>query len=268
MIRIFSGKHISIHQLNDFFGHVAIMLMEHFDRPEYDKSLFILGSYVSIPLPEIRKQFPDHKIIVYQLEQLMALTTWQSVPYIIENIKLADEIWDYDKLNIAYLQEFNVDVNRFLPLLFSKNLERLSNKENPDIDVLFYGLINERRFKIFQKLQSQLYGKIKLAWVYGDSNMDKHIENSKLVLNLHAAEPWNRQEQVRMFYPLINGKTNISEPSQINNMPNEIIESSIDDMADYFVELCSTNQWKEFGLLAKSRFLERTNNFLTQEFKF
>jgi hypothetical protein len=196
----------------------------------------------------------------------MGLSTWQSVPRIINNIKNADEIWDYDYLNVAYLKEFNIYVHRLMPLLYSKNLERIERKPNPDIDVLFYGLINERRFRVFQNLQAHLYGKIKLAWIYGDADMDKHIANTKVVLNLHASEPWNRQEQVRMFYPLINEVTNISEISQHNNMPGEIIESSLDTLAETLERVCHSDEWKTFALDAKEKFKIRSKRYLESEF--
>jgi hypothetical protein len=265
-MKLITGNHIKIHEYNDFFGHVTIMLLDHFDKPEYDKYLFILGTYTQVPAKYFKDQFPDHKIIVYQLEQLMGLYTWQSVPVIIENIKSADEIWDYDKLNVHYLMEHSIKVDRLVPLLYSSKLERIERKENPEIDVLFYGLINERRFKIFQLLQSQLYGRIKLAWIYGDSEIDKHLANTKVVLNLHATEPWNRQEQVRLFYPIINGITCVSEPSQVNNMPDEIIETSIENLSNTLYNVCYSDEWKSFGTLAKSKFQNRSREYLISKF--
>lgn len=261
-MKLVIGNYIKIHEYNDFFGYVTIMLLDYFDKPEYDKCLFILGTYVTVPAKSFKDQFPDHKIIVYQLEQLMGICTWQSVPTIIENIKSADEIWDYDKLNVEYLKQHSVKVDRLMPLLYSSKLERIERRENPEIDVLFYGMINERRFKIFQLLQSQLYGKIKLAWIYGDSEMDKHLANTKVVLNLHAAEPWNRQEQGRLFYPIINGITCVSEPSQFNNMHDEIIESSIDRLSATLHDVCYSDEWKLFGLLAKERFKNRSIEYI------
>ena len=267
MIKIIHGNHILIHQLNDFFSHVSAMILEHFDNAAYDSCLFVLGSYVYVPIEQIRQQFPNKKIIVYQLEQAMSLKTWQSLSFILDNIRYADEIWDYDYLNVKYLEEQGIIVDKLVPMLYTKSLDRLNLKENPEIDVLFYGMINERRFKIFELLQRQLYGQIRLVWIYGDSDVDKYIENSKLVLNIHATEPWNRQEQVRMFFPLINGKTNISEPSQRNNMIGEIIESPIEELSDNFIRLCSSNEWRDFGIIAKEKFKERSKLFLEQEFK-
>lgn len=262
-IKTIIGNYITIHQLNDFFGHVSAMLLEYFDIPKYNNVVFSVGTYIHIPFIKLKEQFPNKRIIIYQLEQLMGLSTWQSVSKIIENIKDASEIWDYDYLNTVYLETYHkIKVHRILPLLYTKSLERITSKDNPEFDVLFYGYLNERRFKIFQQLQAQLYGKIKFAWIYGSFDLDSHIANSKTILNLHATEPWNRQEQVRMFYPIINGKTNISEISQINNMPDEIIECHTDQLAQTILQVCNSDIWKTFGLQAKEKFYQRTQQYI------
>jgi hypothetical protein len=263
--KIIKGKYIIIHELNKFFGHVSQMMLEHFDRLQYADTVFSIGTYIECSVPELRKQFPNKRIIIYQLEQLMSLDTWQSVEKIVENIKGADEIWDYDFLNTVWLNNnCKIKVDKLQPMLYTHRLDHIINSSNPKIDVLFYGFINERRFKIFQKLQSQLYGKITLVWIYGTFDLDEHISNSKVILNLHSTEPWNRQEQVRMFYPLINGKTNVSETSQHNNMPDEIIECEVDNLASVLLETCSTDKWKIFGQQAKQNFKNRTGQYLSR----
>lgn len=257
-IKTINGNFIVVHQLNDFFGHVTAMLLEHFDLPKYSNVVFSVGTYVYFSYQQLQAMFPNKRIIVYQLEQLMDLPTWQPIPQIVNNIKDA-EIWDYDSLNIHYLKiRHNIKVSKLIPLLYTKQLENIANKDNPEFDVLFYGFMNERRFRIFENLQSQLYGQIKLIWIYGTFDLNSHIANSKVILNLHATEPWNRQEQVRMFYPVINGKTVISETSQINNMPGEIIECNVERLANTLLEVCNSDTWKTFGLQAKQKFKDRT----------
>ena len=265
-MELISGKHIKIHMQNNFFLHVVTMVLEHFDKPEYNKYLFILGSCSDHPAKNFKYELPDHKVVVYQFEQLMGLFTWKDVNDIIDNISSADEIWDYDYLNAAYLKERSVNVSRIIPLLYSSNLKRIKQKEHPEIDVLFYGYMNERRFNIFKNLQIKLYGRASIVWVYGDSELDKYISNCKTVLNLHAAEPWNRQEQVRLFYPVINGITCISESSQINNMPGEIIETSADALHETIIDVCYSDKWKTFGANASEKFKQRTKEYLNKNF--
>ena len=103
-----------------------------------------------------------------------------------------------------------------------------------------------------------------MQWIYGSTNIDKYIADSKTILNLHAFEPYNRQEQTRMFYPVINEKTVISEKSQVNNMQSCIIESNIEDLAKVILSVCKTNIWVDFGIQAEKIFKKITQEKLNE----
>ena len=195
----------------------------------------------------------------------MGTSAWHSIGDMIKNIKGADEIWDYDRLNATFLEWNNIKVNRIVPSLYSKNLERVIPNDNPELDVLFYGTLSDRRVRIIKEITYALYGRIKFAWIFGEPNMEHYISNSKVVLNLHPMEPWNRQEQVRMFFPLINGKTNISETSQQNNMPGEIIECPTEELTSTILRVCGSDEWRTFGLQAREKFKQRTRDYLLKE---
>lgn len=263
--KVITGQFIKIHELNKFFSHVTSMMLEHFDNPKYKNTTFLLGTYILEPVNEIKKLFPGQKIIVYQLEQLMAGTNWHDVRKTMLNIDGADEIWDFDYLNRAFLAENGIIVNRLVPILHTSALQKINIKDEPFFDVLFYGYMNERRFKIFHNLQQNLYNDIKINWIYGSCDLDKYIQDSKIILNLHAFEPYNRQEQVRMFYPIINYKTVVSEISQHNNLSGSIIESSIDDLANTIKCVCRSDVWREFGKQAEINFRQKTELFKAQE---
>jgi len=263
--KVISGQFIKIHELNQFFSHVTSMMLEHFDNPKYENTTFLLGTYILESVKEIKKKIPGQKIIVYQLEQLMAGSNWHEVKKTISNIDGADEIWDFDFLNSAFLAENGIKVNRLVPILHTNTLQKIEMKNEPYFDVLFYGYMNERRFKIFHSLQKILYNDIKLQWIYGSFELDKYIQDSKTILNIHAFEPYNRQEQVRMFYPIINSKTVISEISQLNNLSGSIIESSIDDLANTIKCVCRSDVWREFGKQAEINFRQKTNLFMAEE---
>ena len=263
--KIIDGKFIKIYQLNDFFYHVSLMLLEKFDNEKYEKTLFLLGVYCFDSIKDIKVNYNGFKIVVYQLEQLMAGGNWHNVNSIMENIKDADEIWDYDPLNIAYLNENKIKTNRFLPLLHTNSLKKIEENKNPYFDVLFYGLINDRRYRILKKIQSDLYNQIKINWVFGCVDMDKSIFETKIILNIHAFEPYHRQEQVRMFYPLINGKTIVSEASQVNNMEGCIIECPVDDISRTLLTVANTTIWKDFGPMASKEFETKSKRILDEQ---
>jgi hypothetical protein len=254
--KIINGNYIKVYRLNDFFDHVVCMLLEHFDNKKYEKTLFAVGTYCFEPIQNIKNVFPDYKVIIYQLEQMMDGDNWHYSRKSIGNMEGADEIWDYDFINSEYLKHNNVKVNKILNLVYTDSLKKIQHNENPFFDVLFYGFMNERRYRILHKIQSDLYGKIKINWIYGCQEIDKYLENTKVVLNLHAFEPYNRQEQVRMFYPVINGKAVVSEISQMNNMDGCIIETSIDNISHVLMGVCKTNLWKDFGMQASKNFKE------------
>ena len=99
-------------------------------------------------------------------------------------------------------------------------------------------------------------------WIFGTVDLDKYIEDSKIILNLRAFEPYNRQEQVRMFYPLINAKTIVSEKSQHNNMPECILEDNYENFPLLLKETLYSGRWRDFGEQAKQIFIKHTNDYL------
>ena len=258
-----SGKFIHIHSVNIFYDHVEQMLLEHFDNEQYKDCVFLLGTYCREPVSKTKLLYPNKRIITYQLEQLMGGNNWHNVENTINNLKSAEEIWDYDPINVSYLKYFNIEVKKIVPMLYAQSLKRIPKNDNPFFDVLFYGFMNQRRFNIFNKIQSELYGQIKLNWIYGSTDIDKHIADSKIILNLHAFDPYNRQEQVRMFYPVINGKTVISEESQHNNMNGCIIETNLNNISRTLLLAATTSIWKDFGTQAERNFYLLTKERLS-----
>jgi hypothetical protein len=258
MSKLISGKYIKIHQLNIYFNEVSTMLLSHFDTIDYNHSVFILGDYVHHPISYFRNLYPQSKLIIYQLEQMVGSETWHPVRKIIDNIRGADEIWDYDALNIEYLSWHDIKVNKLVPMMYTESLEQINNLEHPSIDILFYGYINERRYRILRKLQQNLYNQKSIMWLYGISGktLDTYIADSKIILNLHAFEPWHRQEQVRIFYPLINEKFVISETSQKNHFGDCIVESDEDDLANTIKYWLNDDRWAEKARHAKREFKE------------
>ncbi len=246
-----TGKFILVNQYNKFFDHVSKMLLEYYDNEQYTNTVFILGTYCFHPYEYFQQLYPDKRIIIYQLEQLYSGGfSWHSVDTVIENIRPATEIWDYDVLNIKFLEWKNIKVDKFVPFRYTNSIYVADNwKSECDIDILFYGFINERRFKIFNDLQSRLYNKYSIVWLYGIDyeKLDEYMARSKIILNLHISEPYNRQEQVRMFYPIINKKCVISEKSQINYLNNCILETEAGSLVDTISYILENNLWRSFG---------------------
>ena len=255
-----TGKYLTIEQLNIFFSDIATMLLEYFDTEYMKDTVIVLGSYIKFSAPELKKMYPGKKLIIYQLEQLIKIPgdTWHNTDRTIKNLIGADEIWDYDQLNIKFLEIYhNICVDRYIPMRYTKSLDKgmeYSGKE--DIDLLFYGQLFGRRLRIVQKLEQSIYDKVKFVTLFGiqGEQLDEYIGRSKVVLNLHAFEPYHRQEQSRIFYLLINGKCVLSEESQLNNYGNMITECTENNMVEKLEYLLTAGNYMELGRKAREKF--------------
>jgi hypothetical protein len=246
------GKYIIINSLNQWYEHVVKMLLEHYDTEEFSDTVFILGSQGGGPLSSYKEKYKDKKFIVYQLEQLFkhdAERAWQDVNSIVAWLKEAQSlgatIWDMCTCNQVFLEWRGLEIDKVVPFRFTKSIEELHSKDDPEIDVLFYGNLNPRRAKILSFLSWSFYFKgYKVMWV---SNVDfetqkKYIENSKIILNLHHTEEYNRQEQPRIAYAVNNKKCVVSEPSQRNYFGEGIIESK--DLVGAITYLLEDDRYK------------------------
>lgn len=231
---------------NQFFSNIINFLSYKFDNEEYrDNIIIVSGNYLCIDY--LRLKYPSKKLIAYNWEQLVGCNQWLNADALCRGIKSADEIWDYDYLNKSYLNKYhNIEVNKVYPFAYYPNIEKLRSYENPVIDVLFYGLLNQRRSKILTGLQQRFYDKVSIVSVGGMSVEDtyKFIENSKIVLNLHAFEPWSRQEQERIGFLLGNQKCVLSEISQENYFSDAIVESTIEQLGTSIQALLSNDNWR------------------------
>src|SRR5574343_1053774 len=235
---------------NQFFEHIKNFVLHKFDTEEYINSLIIVGGNDFSCIDYCRVVFSDKKIIAYNWEQLVDCNQWLNVSYLISAIKKADEIWDYDYLNELYLNKFyNIKVSKVFPFEYYQEMEILVNNPNPEIDLLIYGTLNERRARILASIQPYLYDKVSIAIIAGMSREAtyKYIENSKVVLNLHGFEPWSRQEQERIGFLLGNKKCVISEISQENYFNGAILESRIDELLYTIKYALEKDRWLYIG---------------------
>jgi len=126
------------------------------------------------------------------------------------------DIWDYSKKNIEKFNSIGIDKVKHFEIGFQKELVRINPSKIKDVDVLFYGSINERRQKIIDKLSANgLRVKI-LFGIYGKER-DEWIERSKIVLNHHFYDSYIF-EVVRVFYLLINSIAVVGEVNETTSI--------------------------------------------------
>lgn len=233
------------------FEGVKQMIMSNYGNLiEYKDTLVVLGYNITFNINDIRKEYPNRKVVIYQLEQLFDnKSIWynskSSDPKLIKvtrNIRRAleecDEIWDYDLDNIDFIKSEGVTTKiKHIPLEYTSKLIKENKIENPKYDLLFFGTINDKRAKyllnlvekynmciISAKINITDYGleKHAITAIFDDEIYD-YIFNSKIIINLHFYDSC-LQEQVRLFELLINNRTVVSEKSIRNYFGDLIYE--------------------------------------------
>ena len=133
------------------------------------------------------------------------------------------ETWDYSPRNVeAFAQRGLPDVKLF-KIGHSSRLTRIEKSPEPDIDVLFYGSMTDRREVVFEQIRQRGLNLTTLFAVYG-AERDEYIARAKVVLNLHnhAAEIF---EVVRVHYLLSNAVAVVSEVNSSTSVPDFYAEA-------------------------------------------
>ena len=146
--------------------------------------------------------------ILYNLEQIVEGSMWVTPSYL--EMLRSHRVWDYSSRNVAALEEAGVLEATHVPIGYAKLLARVPRAEE-DIDVLFYGVYNERRVAPLRRLAQRGW---KVTWVngvYGEER-DRLIARARIVINLHFYSE-SRLEVARCFYLLANGRFVLSEES-------------------------------------------------------
>jgi acetyltransferase-like isoleucine patch superfamily enzyme/SAM-dependent methyltransferase len=209
-------------------GHQSVIVHEVLSEHRH----IVLGTNL---LPAVSIELPEDTIL-YNLEQISPDCPWitESVLALFRRFTL----WDYSLLNCEQLQKMGCRHVQHVPLGYMPQLTRIEPlaEEAQDIDVLFYGSLNEKRAAVLEALRDQGLNVVELFGEYG-AERDRVIARAKVVLNIHAYEA-QIFEIVRVSYLLANHKFVLSESS-----PNDPEAKSLNGgvaFADYnqIVETC------------------------------
>lgn len=158
-------------------------------------------------------------------------------------------VFDYSKRNAKYLLREQGIKTEFFRIGYDP-LQTVLDPDFPkDIDVLFYGAINQRRKKLLQILSKRGFRVVTMGGIFGRER-DHFIARSKLVLNIQYYED-SSLEIVRLSYLLSNRKAVVSERSLKTYIYPELEEA------------CKFSRYEELpetveALLADERELRRT----------
>lgn len=231
------------------FQDIALLLANSFhdlglnctlkiNQPDENRINIILGtlSRNSISISAGTKYIP------YQLEQLAEQQSAYQQPGMAEFLQNAAEVWDYAPDNIAFLRSKNIRA-KHLPIGYHSALENCPPPQQKDIDILFYGQLNERRIKILKTLIDRGL-KIKIL-DYADFAFGKrraeYIARAKIILNIHYYD-MKIFESARITYLFNNKALAVSEQSVDNPYPQvdlisapyeNLVEECIKHLADW-----------------------------------
>jgi hypothetical protein len=189
--------------------HFSLIELGHdsslqFKKMEKDATNIVLGCHLLET--ELIPKMPQSTIFINTEQIYLDDTLWNK--NIFEWAKHF-EFWDYSEKNIAKFKELGIPNVKLLRLGFQRELSRIKKAPHQDIDVLFYGSINERRQEILSQLQIR---GLKVKSVFGSYGKDRDqlIARSKVVLNHHFYKS-EIFEIVRVFYLLSNSIAVVGE---------------------------------------------------------
>lgn len=180
---------------------------------------------------------PPKTPIFYNLEQLGDDLPWMTMPEFVDLFRRYPT-WDYSQANVESLAAIGLPRPTYVPIGYVPELTRIASTRE-DIDVLFYGALNRRRYAVLRELHDRGLRVKWLSAVYGASR-DGWIARSKIVLNIHY---WDAKifEITRVSYLLANTRAVVSErgadPTLERDLQSGIAFADYDELVDRCVEL-------------------------------
>ena len=194
----FSELAESLHHALLALGHDSVLSTRTDNRR---RRHIVFGANLLVKRPQ---PLPEDSIL-YNLEQLGPDSPWDTPAY--RELLSRYRVWDYAQSNIRRLAEHGVAAEH-LPVGWMPQLKRIAERGR-DVDVLFYGVVNQRRADALNAVIARGLRLHVLTDVYGRER-DAWIARSRVVLNLHHY-PANLCELVRVSYLLGNGVCVLSE---------------------------------------------------------
>jgi GT2 family glycosyltransferase len=221
------------------FDEIALGLKAAFRKLGFDAPVVtdpdnISGTAIVLGCNRLAKlqisELPEN-IILYNLEQVQPNSPWLNDNYL--ELLRSHPVWDYSNINMKELEKIGVTDVTHCGIGYEPELTKIPQIEE-DIDVLFYGSINDRRKQILEALKESGLNIVTLFGAYGGKR-DEYIARAKIILNIHYYEA-KLFEIVRISYLLANKKFIISEPGSDIEFEKifdgGIVFSKIEDIAN------------------------------------
>ncbi|MEP6939576.1 MAG: hypothetical protein ABI846_07415 [Rudaea sp.] len=172
--------------------------------------------------------------IIFNLEQLNSGILVQ--PHYLDLLR-RHVVFDYSPRNAALVREQTGNAHvHVVRIGYAPVLTRIEKKPAQDVDVLFYGVVNERRRRILDGLAAAGLNVRALPGIYGRER-DAWVARSKVVLNIHFYED-KIHEIVRTSYLLANAKAVVSECDAQTEIDDDVRTALVCAPYDALVATC------------------------------
>ena len=159
--------------------------------------------------------------IIFNLEQANRESKWCNRDYLTH---LGDfTVWDYSRENADLLNHMGIPGVVHVPLGYVPEMTRLDPDFPPDVDVLFYGLVTDRRDAMLKRLVAEGVHTLASQDAFGDLR-DNLLAHARIILNIHQFLP-ARLEVVRLGYVWANRKAVLSERREDTEIPDYLLEA-------------------------------------------
>jgi len=176
-------------------------------EPNGSRVPIVFGSHLLLGHKKLES--PPAETVLFNLEQIGSGSPFTNEAYL--DLLRRFPVLDYSLANTRALEAAGVGRVRHMAIrpMPSTTTPLPSDGTVRDIDVLFYGSMNERRAEVLAQIRSSGLRVVELFDVYGSAR-DELISRAKIVVNIHFY-PTAIFESVRIAHLLASGKCVVSE---------------------------------------------------------
>lgn len=213
--------------------------------------------YILFGSPDFNVAALPDNVIIFNLEQFGSSSSLLSPAYLAA--LRSRIIWDYSRRNLVWLREHGIEprLAEQVRIGYSPALRRIEPDGPQDIDVLFYGTVNRRRFNILSQLAATGLRVVVLTGGFADDishmpvdgqgftvlppafgqELDGWISRARLVLNVHFYD--TKIFEIARVAPLLaNAKAVVAEVDVETDIEPDLLEAVAPARYEDLVDVC------------------------------
>ena len=184
---------------------------------------------------------------IAQPEQVAGAVDWPAYLPMLEGM----HVWDYSVRNIDAFVRAKIPALSYswVPVGFAERnlIPPRSTPVTQDIDVLFYGRINDRRARVLDACRALGLNVVAVTSGCVEAERAALLARAKVVLNVGAVDA-SVFEQYRVSYLMNNGKAVVTEMHADERLPEEytaaLVVARYDELAETCARLVTDHAWR------------------------